>query len=283
MRASFASIVLSLVLACVSARAETRAWTRLNAEPFERRPCALQRYDASALDVKTFDDYFRASGVPVVVRGLTPLRARTLERVRREKLLEALGDEFVTLSSSNTHSRGRRRKTLRAYVEEDVRMSQRGSTDATETWYWFGEHVEEGGEMSRGLKEILETYENLPYVPRDADVAYSFGVGGGFSGVPFHTHGPGWSESLIGRKHWFLSAPSATPRFDPNVTTYEWALDALKRGELHEGGAILECTVNEGEAIYFPPNWWHATLNLDESVFISSFVNYKSDARWEEL
>jgi quercetin dioxygenase-like cupin family protein len=40
---------------------------------------------------------------------------------------------------------------------------------------------------------------------------------------------------------------------------------------------MLECTVGEGEAVYFPAGWWHATLNLDESVFMSSFVNYRFD------
>ena len=40
---------------------------------------------------------------------------------------------------------------------------------------------------------------------------------------------------------------------------------------------MLECTVREGEAVYFPDQWWHATLNLDETVFMSSFVNYALD------
>ena len=40
---------------------------------------------------------------------------------------------------------------------------------------------------------------------------------------------------------------------------------------------MLECTVHEGEAVYFPDQWWHATLNLDETVFMSSFVNYALD------
>ena len=31
--------------------------------------------------------------------------------------------------------------------------------------------------------------------------------------------------------------------------------------------------------MYFPDGWWHATLNLDESVFMSSFVNYARDER----
>ncbi len=37
---------------------------------------------------------------------------------------------------------------------------------------------------------------------------------------------------------------------------------------------VLACVVHPNQAVYFPDRWWHATLNLDESVFISSFVNY---------
>ena len=36
----------------------------------------------------------------------------------------------------------------------------------------------------------------------------------------------------------------------------------------------LDCVIRENQAIYFPTQWWHATLNLDESVFISTFINY---------
>ena len=37
---------------------------------------------------------------------------------------------------------------------------------------------------------------------------------------------------------------------------------------------VLTCIVNENEGLYFPDKWGHSTLNLDESVFMSSFVNY---------
>ena len=52
-----------------------------------------------------------------------------------------------------------------------------------------------------------------------------------------------------------------------------------KKGNKKMGQAMLECTVEEREAVYFPDGWWHLTLNLDESVFMSSFVNYAHDDR----
>ena len=42
-------------------------------------------------------------------------------------------------------------------------------------------------------------------------MAYSFGVGGPLSGVPLHVHGPGFSETLIGRKRWWLAPPRPKP------------------------------------------------------------------------
>ena len=216
-----------------------------------------------------------------MIVGLGPTRSRTLERVSREALLEAFGDEVVALSSSNTFSYEKKKKTLRAYVEEDV-PAERGE-DASATWYWFGDHTDEHGNTPSGFQELFDSYEDIRFVPKDADVAYSFGVGGRYSGVPMHQHGPGWSESLVGRKHWFIAPPDPAPTFEPNVTAYFWSLDALRRGDVREGDGILECTVHAGEAIYFPTNWWHATLNLDESVFISSFVNYNRRGEREEL
>mmetsp|Transcript_29223 Transcript_29223/g.93897 ORF Transcript_29223/g.93897 Transcript_29223/m.93897 type:complete len:102 (+) Transcript_29223:602-907(+) len=40
-----------------------------------------------------------------------------------------------------------------------------------------------------------------------------------------------------------------------------------------EGGHdLLECTIEPGELLYFPDNWFHATLNIGQSVFMSTFV-----------
>lgn len=272
---------MCVLLAARPARA--RDWYRFPGD-FDARPCTLPKLDVDDLSPDAFERTFRDAETPVVVTGLGPMRARMRERVSREALLAAFGDETVVLSSSNTFSYEKKKKTLRAYVEEDV-PAERGE-DASTTWYWFGDHSDEHGNTPSGFQELFDSYEDIRFVPEDADVAYSFGVGGRYSGVPMHQHGPGWSESLIGRKHWFVAPPDPAPTFEPNVTAYFWAREALRRGDVREGdGGILECTVHAGEALYFPTNWWHATLNLDESVFISSFVNYNrwGDAKREEL
>ena len=274
-------VLASMCLLLAARPARARDWYRFSGD-FDARPCTLPTLRVDDLSADAFERAFRDAERPVVIVGLGPTRARTLERVSREALLEAFGDEVVALSSSNTFSYEKKKKTLRAYVEEDV-PAERGE-DASATWYWFGDHTDEHGNTPSGFQELFDSYEDIRFVPKDADVAYSFGVGGRYSGVPMHQHGPGWSESLVGRKHWFIAPPDPAPTFEPNVTAYFWSLDALRRGDVREGdGGILECTVHAGEAIYFPTNWWHATLNLDESVFISSFVNYNRRGEREEL
>ncbi|KAM9392728.1 jmjC domain-containing protein 8 isoform 2-T2 [Pholidichthys leucotaenia] len=90
------------------------------------------------------------------------------------------------------------------------------------------------------------------------------------TGVPFHWHGPGYSEVIYGRKRWFLYPPDMEPHFHPNRTTLSWVTETYP--QLPEEEAPLECTIRPGEVLYFPDRWWHATLNLDTSVFISTFL-----------
>ena len=122
--------------------------------------------------------------------------------------------------------------------------------------------------------------------------ALSFGVAGPGTGVPFHFHGPGFAETLFGRKRWFLTQPEFKPEFHPNKTTLQWFLEDYER--VREETDIMECTLRPGEVrtyerllcqfnqftvsislqmIYFPDRWWHATLNIDTSVFMSTFLS----------
>ncbi|EHB17198.1 JmjC domain-containing protein 8 [Heterocephalus glaber] len=98
----------------------------------------------------------------------------------------------------------------------------------------------------------------------------SSGIAGAGSGVPFHWHGPGFSKVIYAPKHWFPYPPEKTAELPTNKTTLTWLPDAypaLAPSERH-----LECTILAGEVLYFPDCWWHATLKLDISFFISTFL-----------
>ncbi|XP_066053866.1 jmjC domain-containing protein 8 isoform X2 [Chamaea fasciata] len=71
-------------------------------------------------------------------------------------------------------------------------------------------------------------------------------------------------------QRWFLYPPDKTPHFHPNETTLAWLQHTYPT--LPPAQRPLECTLRPGEVLYFPDRWWHATLNLDTSVFISTFL-----------
>ena len=115
-------------------------------------------------------------------------------------------------------------------------------------------------------------------------------MGGRGSGVSFHTHGAAMAETIHGLKRWFISPPDLRPHFDPDESQLAWVLRRESRGGLGaaagaagrgallgqgvaEDGDILECTAHEGDVVYVPPMFWHATLNLaDYSFFVSTFT-----------
>jgi len=247
--------------------------------------------EGADLPTREFDRLYRNTATPVVMRNATfvssaEYRARTTVRA----LIAAVGDANVTLSSSNSFSYGRRRMSVAQYLTEALSpqaqaawaAAARDDSAAAEMYYWFGEHGEE-------LKALTSSYPLPRYatpgallsVAMDAQVgatesarpieapALSFGVGPDGSGVPFHFHGDGFSEVFHGAKLWLLY-PHKPPRFRENATAVRWLYSdyyALTPAE-----RPLECLIGPGDLLYFPKGWWHAVVNVGETVFMSTFL-----------
>ncbi|XP_075422319.1 jmjC domain-containing protein 8 isoform X2 [Ascaphus truei] len=203
----------------------------------EEERCTVERRDAS-ITYREFMQWY-AYTRPVIIRGITDNSAfRSL--CTKQHLLEEFGERQVRLSTANTYS-----------YEKD-------------TLYFFGDNnFTEWG-------SLFQKYTPPPFQIPGTSGAYSFGIAGSGTGVPFHWHGPGFSEIIYGRKRWFLYPPEKTPEFNPNRTTLSWLMDTYPF--LSEEERPVECTIRPGEVLYFPDRWWHATLNLDTSVFISTFL-----------
>uniref|UniRef100_A0A3B5PSC8 Jumonji domain containing 8 n=1 Tax=Xiphophorus maculatus TaxID=8083 RepID=A0A3B5PSC8_XIPMA len=199
---------------------------------------------------------------PVIIRGVTDnTRFRVL--CSRSSLLQRYGSLTVRLSTANTHSYRKVDVAFQDYVDRLLRP-QDAAALGSETLYFFGDN------NLTEWQNLLDRYRAPPYFLPGRSAAYSFGIAGPGTGVPFHWHGPGFSEVIYGRKRWFLYPPDREPLFHPNRTTLSWLTDIYP--DLPEAEAPLECTVRPGEVLYFPDRWWHATLNLDTSVFISTFL-----------
>jgi hypothetical protein len=193
--------------------------------------------------------------------------AQLRARLAREALLATHGGAAVTLASSNSFSHAKRAATLREYVEQHVDVEVDVARAADETWYLFGDT-----ERSAHWDALTSGYAP----PLDAvgdEGLVVLGVGGRGSGVAFHTHGAAFGETVIGAKQWFLAPPARRPQFEGDVSQLRWALDRRRHAGDARNESVLECIVGEGEAIYIPSQWWHATLNHEAyNVFISTFT-----------
>ncbi|XP_018007288.1 jmjC domain-containing protein 8-like [Hyalella azteca] len=225
-------------------------------------PCTVDVRHARDLTQQQFLETY-AYNAPVIIVGASDnkdFRALT----RRSSLLSWLGESKVRLSSANTYSYDKRDVTFSTYCHQHMKP-QSLQTLANETFYLFGDH------SHPQWLSLLEDYNIPPYSLPGHSPMLSFGVAGPGSGVPFHFHGPGFAETIWGRKRWFLAPPDAAPIFNPNRTTLQWLLEDYPKGPPLE--SMLECTLNPGELVYFPDRWWHATLNIDPCVFVSTFLS----------
>ncbi|XP_051023174.1 jmjC domain-containing protein 8 isoform X1 [Acomys russatus] len=203
------------------------------------------------------------SGAPSTPHILRFHAARFRALCSRENLLASFGDKVVRLSTANTYSYQKVDLPFQEYVEQ-LLHPQDPTSLGNDTLYFFGDN------NFTEWAPLFQHYSPPPFRLLGTTPAYSFGIAGAGSGVPFHWHGPGFSEVIYGRKRWFLYPPEKTPEFHPNKTTLAWLLEIYP--SLAPSTRPLECTIQAGEVLYFPDRWWHATLNLDTSVFISTFL-----------
>lgn len=190
-----------------------------------------------------------------------------MQKTSLENITKNFPPDFrVTLSSSNSFSEHRRTVTLSQYINETVSTEVMPRHLSNETWYLFGETY------SEEWQKMLNDYCYPPCQTCTKELsALSFGIGGRGSGVQWHTHGPGFSQTLNGRKHWILYKPKDKPKYNSDYTSRFWMEEVYT--SLPESKKPYECTLHPGEMIYFPNNWHHAIINLDSyTSFVSTFT-----------
>ncbi|OWF34539.1 jmjC domain-containing protein 8-like [Mizuhopecten yessoensis] len=224
-------------------------------------PCTIDVRDHTLTQKEFLHRY--AYSKPLIIKRGRNENHNFLKSCRKKNMLEKYGSKKIRLSSANTHSYQKVDVTLQYYVE-NVLKPQTLQMMGNETFYWFGDN------NYTEWQELFDMYSAPPYYLPDMTGVYSFGLAGAGTGVPFHFHGPGFGEVIYGRKRWFLTPPDKKPNFHPNRTTLQWLIEDLPK--LGSEDHPLECTIGPGEMIYFPDRWWHGTLNIDTSVFISTFL-----------
>jgi len=230
-------------------------------------PCTIERINADDFSQEHFLKRF-AFTKPVIISNFR-INSEFRNKCRRSSLLSEWGEVPVILSSANTYSYRKVDSTLFEYIKNMA--PQEEQVLGNETLYLFGDIDQ------RKWKPLLDTYKKPRWTIPDHDTALSFGIAAVGTGVPFHFHGPGFGEVIYGSKYWFLYPFEQRPEFHPDISTLFWSRNVLPK--LHVKERPLQCLLKAGELIYFPDKWWHATLNAQTSVFISTFLSTSSLAR----
>jgi hypothetical protein len=208
---------------------DKRKW---NWDPSNTHPCNIRRISRSELN-----RIFGTTGLPNLYPSpliVYPDPADSNENGSFANLttidnlpLNFPSDFEVTLSGSDSLSSHRRTIPLKQYLHEILTAnSGLGETLpnqlGNETWYLFGET------FSKEWVKFLQEYELPPCQScttlhrMQNMIALSFGIGNRGSGVQWHMHGPGFSETIHGRKHWVMYPPSSKPIYDLNYASRHW-------------------------------------------------------------
>jgi len=196
---------------------------------------------------------------PVIITRSNVENKEFITSCEKERLLNEFGEHNIVLSSANSYSYRKLRISLRQYVEEMMSKPQSLYQNGESTFYHFGDndHLE--------FAKLFQLYK----IPYDFIGTLSWGLAASNTGVPFHTHGAVFAEVIHGRKRWFLYPPGNKPKFEPNETTLKWVIDEYG---LSTSTVLQECILQSNEVLYIPSGWWHSTLNIGQSVFISTFL-----------
>eukprot|EP00808_Paulinella_micropora_P014250 g27302.t1 len=222
-------------------------------------PCTIER--VSSISVETFFRKY-ASKKAVIVEGMDNTAFSKL--TSPEQLREDYGDTIVTLASANIYSNGKKEERLATYLES-CQQPVNATQTADDTWYFFGDHGQE-------LADLISNYQVSPY---STNGRRSFGIGAHHSGVPFHFHGPAFSEVFHGAKRWFVYPSGINPIKDKDISAVQWVEQVYPK--LSESEKPLECVIGPGELLYFPDGWYHATFNLGLTVFMSDFTDGQAE------
>lgn len=249
---------------------------------------------------------------PFILRSLTN-HSHFTSLTTQAALLSQLSSSPITLASANTYSHARRTVPFDTYLASITASAISLDDTANDTYYFFGDH-DDPSTSSSPIAALLAQY-TIPaaYYGQDGctadrydvveqpvsryEMRLSFGLGGRYSGTPFHYHSSVFAHVLHGRKRWLLHPPTHLPPHSlvrPHMSAIQWLDDMWLSSAVHvpesasdsdDGstrGAVLSCVCSAGDVLYLPSGWLHLTLNMDEyNVFVSSFV-YDKGEDWEE-
>ena len=93
-------------------------------------------------------------------------------------------------------------------------------------------------------------------------------IGASGVGLPWHNHEAAWEAVVHGRKLFLLLPPMLARPGPPVEELYLPPTLAFIRGHLAAWPGVWHVLLEAGDVLWIPCNWWHATLNIGETVAV---------------
>lgn len=254
----------------------------------------IKREHCSELSVERFIAEYEAPFVPVVIEGI-PEAERwgavdhwTLKRLRKQY-------KRVQLKCGEDDDG----KSIRIKYKHFAAYMKRQTDDSP--LYIFDSAFDEKPET----KPLLEDYRVPRYFPDDLFALVGearrppyrwFLVGPKRSGTCVHLDPLGtsaWNTLLVGRKRWVLFPPDVPKAIvkgkghvrrgedDEAVNYFMDILPRIKRAHAPETLRCIELMQYPGDTIFVPGGWWHAVLNVEDTVAVTQ--NYCSPQNFDRV
>lgn len=105
-------------------------------------------------------------------------------------------------------------------------------------------------------------------------------LGGAGSGLGFHVHGHAWNAVVFGRKLWLVYPPGwrhAALKLEQTALDGESWLREIYPKVANTSAAPFGCVTEAGDLLYVPPDWLHATVNLEPTIGVAVNLDNKDE------
>eukprot|EP00013_Stygamoeba_regulata_P012155 CAMPEP_0177676296 /NCGR_PEP_ID=MMETSP0447-20121125/27709_1 /TAXON_ID=0 /ORGANISM="Stygamoeba regulata, Strain BSH-02190019" /LENGTH=500 /DNA_ID=CAMNT_0019184841 /DNA_START=262 /DNA_END=1761 /DNA_ORIENTATION=+ len=251
----------------------------------------VPRVHAAQLSVDEFNKNFEQKHLPVVICGGTKTWA--WNNWDFEAFKSQYGDKLFKMSQYHVRTRKRVRMKFSNYMKY---MEEQRDHDPL---YLFDKGFVKRHPEMRSMYEVPPYFQDdlLNYLDDDIRPVHRWIlIGPRRSGSKFHVDPIGssaWNALVYGKKRWALYPPGVAPlgtkpvwrdeEFESDVESLQWYLEVYPH--LKDEDKPLEFIQHPGDIVFVPGGWWHAVLNITDTVSVTqNFISPSLlPAAWGEM
>ncbi|GAB5355806.1 hypothetical protein AAMO2058_000236800 [Amorphochlora amoebiformis] len=207
--------------------------------------CNIARVDGKSLNYKVWLE--KVSHEPVILTGLTE-SWKAFDRWTKAEFSRLYGNLTIPrFTSTGTHF------TLGPEYGDKIDLSV--YVEHSDNQHFI---IYDHAETVEIMNAIRADYY-LPSILHASSLETILSFGGNPQGANFQRHQVAWLATIHGSKHWYMAPPTANKPPEPVCRTYDG--DQRRSEADWAAHGVRYCRVNQGEILWVPTQWWHATCN----------------------